>query len=93
VSDFSSTDDPTQQAYASDSLYTQLSNQKQVARKLINIRQSSRFSPASTPSLQQSKPSTSSLNRKFSNSSLNSNQFSMTNNIQNDQNFAAFYER
>ncbi|CAF0709983.1 unnamed protein product [Brachionus calyciflorus] len=94
ISDFSiknCINDDNQQSYSSDYNFSQqLQNQKQVARKLINIRQSSRFSPAASTSIIQPNKSTSNLNRKLSSSSLNNfSQFNITG--QNEQNFP-FYE-
>lgn len=74
------------QSFLQNDIYgsNQLLNQKQVARKLINVRQSSRFSPASA---NHSIKITNNLNRKLSSSNL-LNQSSINN--QNDKNFRFF---
>ncbi|RNA40926.1 calmodulin-binding transcription activator 2 isoform X1 [Brachionus plicatilis] len=87
ISDYSNfpASEDSQTIFQTDLFNTnKLVNQKQVARKLINVRQSSRFSPASTN--HQSKTS-SSLNRKCSTPNL-MNQFCINN--QNDKSFMFF---
>lgn len=71
-------------AYQS-SQYQPFANQKQIARKLINVRQSSRFSPAS--------PSTTSTNSPLINNISNFSSSNLNSQFNNFQTQGSFFER